>query len=269
MFAEVNGTRIYYEVAGEGHPLVLIHGSTLDSRMWDDQFDVFARSYRVIRYDARGHGKSALPTNEPYIPAEDLNALLERLEIRQANILGLSMGGAIAIDFTLLFPKVVSGLILVDSRPDGWKASPELSALMQPIILKAQENNLPEAKQLWLEHPLFESARKRPRAAAQLKQIISDFSGWQWDHTNPVKKLSPQAIHRLEEITAPTLIIVGERDLPDFHAIATVMHQSIRDARKVMLPDVGHIPNMETPDTFNQTVLGFLQEISGSITTLK
>jgi 3-oxoadipate enol-lactonase len=65
-FADVNGTRFYYEIAGSGHPLVLIHGNTLDTRMWDDQFEVFVQQYRVLRYDVRGFGKSAVPTTEPY-----------------------------------------------------------------------------------------------------------------------------------------------------------------------------------------------------------
>ena len=76
-FAEVNGTRRYYEIAGAGRPLVLIHGSTLDTRMWDDQFDIFAQHYQVVRYDVRGFGQSALPTDEPYARPNDLKSLLE------------------------------------------------------------------------------------------------------------------------------------------------------------------------------------------------
>ena len=76
-FAEVNGTRLYYEIAGSGHPLVLIHGSTLDTRMWDDQFEPFVQHYTVVRYDVRGFGQSALPTGEPHARPDDLKTLLE------------------------------------------------------------------------------------------------------------------------------------------------------------------------------------------------
>lgn len=92
-FAEVNGTRLYYEIAGSGRPLVLIHGMTLDTRMWDDQFEPLAAQYQVVRYDARGFGKSAVPTGESYAHTDDLKALLEYLDIAHAFILGLSMGG--------------------------------------------------------------------------------------------------------------------------------------------------------------------------------
>jgi len=102
-FAEVNGTRLYYEVMGFGQPLILIHGYTLDTRMWDDQIAAFAQNYQVIRYLLRGFGKSGLPTGESYAHLQDLKALLEHLGIDQAHILGLSLGGAIAIDFAITY----------------------------------------------------------------------------------------------------------------------------------------------------------------------
>ena len=87
-FADVNGTRLYYELAGAGHPLVLIHGFTLDTRMWDDQFAVFAQEYQMLRYDLRGFGKSALPTGGSYAHTDDLKALLDSLHIAHASFLG-------------------------------------------------------------------------------------------------------------------------------------------------------------------------------------
>jgi 3-oxoadipate enol-lactonase len=102
-FAEVNGTRLAYEVAGEGHPLTLIHGGLVDRRLWDDQFAAFAQHYRVIRYDLRGLGESALVKADqpPYSASADLYALLHSLGIEKTYLLGLSAGGALAIDFTL------------------------------------------------------------------------------------------------------------------------------------------------------------------------
>ena len=104
-------TRLYYEVAGSGHPLVLIHGFTLDTRMWDDQFETFAREYQVVRYDRRGFGKSSLPVDEDYAHADDLAALLEHLGIDRAYVLGLSGGGASAIDFALTYPEAIDGYL--------------------------------------------------------------------------------------------------------------------------------------------------------------
>ena len=95
----VNGTHLYFEQAGSGHPLVLIHGFTLSTEMWEDQFAVFARHYRVIRYDMRGFGRSALPTEGPFRAVDDLYALLDALGVSRTFVLGLSMGGGVAIDF--------------------------------------------------------------------------------------------------------------------------------------------------------------------------
>ncbi|HEY7490512.1 MAG TPA: alpha/beta hydrolase [Candidatus Tectomicrobia bacterium] len=114
-FADVNGTRLYYEVAGTGHPLVLIHGFSLDTRMWDDQFEVFAQGYQVLRYDLRGFGKSAVPTDTPYTHPDDLYALMTHLGIEHADIVGLSLGGAVALDFAVTYPRATDVLIPVDA----------------------------------------------------------------------------------------------------------------------------------------------------------
>src|SRR5579875_658948 len=104
-FAQVNGTQLYYEMLGEGHPLVLIHGGYKDRRKWDDQFHAFAKHYRVIRYDVRGFGKSELPP-APYADRQDLSDLLNYLGVEKTYLLGLSLGGIIAIDFTLEHPDI-------------------------------------------------------------------------------------------------------------------------------------------------------------------
>src|SRR5215472_5024966 len=115
----VNGTQLYYETLGQGHPLVLIHGGYVDRRMWDDQFHAFAEDYCVIRYDVRGFGKSELPP-VPYADRQDLYDLLKCLGIEKTYLLGLSLGGIIAIDFTLDHPSMVDALILAGSPVPGF-----------------------------------------------------------------------------------------------------------------------------------------------------
>jgi pimeloyl-ACP methyl ester carboxylesterase len=259
-FAEVNGTRLYYEVAGSGHPLVLIHGMSLDTRMWDDQFEPLAQHYRVVRYDARGFGKSALPTGESYAHTDDLKALLEYLDIAHAFILGLSMGGGIAIDFALAHPEATDALTLVDSRLTGWQPDSEFAAFLSAVRLRAKEAGVQAARDVWLYSPMFNPALENPRVAARLVQIVADYSGWHWVNENPLRTLHPRALQRLDTIRVPTLILIGERDVPDCQAIAETLHQRIPKARKVMLPQVGHMSNMETPERFNALLLDFLTE---------
>jgi pimeloyl-ACP methyl ester carboxylesterase len=103
---------------------------------------------------------------------------------------------------------------------------------------------------------LFVSVRENPAVSARLAQIVGDYSGWHWVSKDP--NLWAKDIERLEEIKSPTLIIVGEREVPDFRAISSILQQRIPDARSVVLPSAGHMTNMEAPDQFNEVVERFL-----------
>jgi pimeloyl-ACP methyl ester carboxylesterase len=258
-FADVNGTRLYYEMAGSGHPLVLIHGFTLDTRMWDDQFEVFAQRYQVLRYDLRGFGKSAVPTDTPYTHPDDLHALMTHLGIEHAYIVGLSLGGAVAVDFAVTYPHATAALIPVDAALLGgyeWVEGRPSSA----VIAQAQQAGLQAAKTFWLQHPLFAPAHEQPAVAARLAAMVEDYSGWHLVNKDPGRVLEPPTIQRLATIRAPTLVIVGERDVLDFHRVADIMVERIPGAKKVVMPGVGHMANMEAPERFDEIVLGFLVE---------
>jgi 3-oxoadipate enol-lactonase len=261
-FADVNGTRLYYEMAGSGHLLVLIHGFTLDTRMWDDQFEVFAERYQVLRYDLRGFGKSAVPTDTPYTHPDDLHALMTHLGIEHAYIVGLSLGGAVAVDFAVTYPEATDALIPVDAALFGgyeWTVDAHWDRLF--VLAKAPEAGLQAAKTFWLQHPLFAPAREQPAVAARLAAMVEDYSGWHLVNEDPGHVLEPPAVQRLDTITVPTLAIVGERDVLDFHRVADIMVERIPGAKKIMMPGVGHMANMEDPERFNEIVLGFLAKI--------
>jgi pimeloyl-ACP methyl ester carboxylesterase len=260
-FAEVNGTRLYYAMAGSDPPLVFIHGFSLDRRMWDDQFAVFARRHQVISYDLRGFGKSALPNGESYQHEADLKALLDYLGIERADLVGLSLGGMVAIDFALVYLQSVHALVLVDALFAGYKWSAEWDARTGLVWEIAAKDGIAAAKQLWLDHPLFEPIRERPQAASRLSQMTEDYSGWHFVNDNPAASPEPPAAERLHEINARTLAVVGERDLPDFHHMAAAIEQQVSGARKVVLPAVGHMTNMEDAQGFNDAVLRFLADV--------
>jgi len=253
---DVGGARLYYEEAGSGRPLVLIHGFTFDMRMWDDQFEPFAQYFRVIRYDVRGYGRSSPPTSEPYSHADDLKALLDQLGISRANLLGLSLGAAIAINFTLTYPTMVSALVLADAVLWGHSWVETESG---DVWRAGREAGIREAKRLWLWHPMFDAARENPNVAGRLSRMVADYSGWNWENDDPGIYPDPPDSQRIGKITAPTLAIVGARDIPDFHVIADTLSHTIPNARKVALQGVGHMCNMEDPEAFNEVVLTFLK----------
>lgn len=262
-YAEVNGTRLYYETAGQGHPIVLIHGYTLDNRMWNNQFDTLSQKYKVIRYDLRGFGKSACPSpGQKYCHTEDLKALLDYLKISKAYVMGLSMGGGIAVEFTLVHPEVAKALIPVDSTLGGFSYSDEFNAIFNELFTKFSEEGLGSAKKVWMGCQLFKQIFEIPEAASRFSQMVSDYSGWHWStNSDAMQSITPAAIRRLKEINVPVLVIVGKRDMSDFLNIARVMERDIPNARLAILDDVGHMSNMEDPESFNREVLSFLESL--------
>jgi pimeloyl-ACP methyl ester carboxylesterase len=179
--------------------------------MWDDQFEVFAQQFKVVRYDTRGFGKSALPVlGESYTHADDLKALLKYLEISQTRVIGLSMGGEITINFTLKHPEVTRALVLVDSGLGGFQGTKEWNETFTSILSRAKTDGVKVAKELWLNCQLFKPAFEKSSVAFCLEQMVSEYSGWHFLNKDPIRSLEPSAIERLEEINVPTLVIVGE-----------------------------------------------------------
>jgi pimeloyl-ACP methyl ester carboxylesterase len=259
--ATVNGTHLYYEQAGSGHPLVLIHGFTLNTQMWEDQFSVFAQHYRVIRYDRRGSGQSAMPTEEPFTEVDDLRALLDALEVNHAFVLGLSSGGRVAIDFALTYPERTYALVLVDPALGGWHWSEDFSQFMRGLEIAARTHSVEMARERWLTHPLFLPVRERPEQAERLAQIVASYSGWAWLHASSERDADLPTPRPLERISVPTLLVMGERDIEEFQTIANHITRTIPHLTKLVLPGVGHMSNMEAPETFNEAVLGFLEKL--------
>jgi pimeloyl-ACP methyl ester carboxylesterase len=257
-FVDVNGTRLYCESAGSGQAVVFIHGFTLDTRMWDDQFLPLAQRFRVVRYDLRGFGKSAVPTGKVYSHVDDLKALLDRLEIPHACLVGLSKGGAVALDFALTYPQYVQALVLIDTVLGGFQWSPEGSARDGLVWQRAREAGIPAAKESWLTHPLFAPAHRQAAVAARLAQIVDEYSGWHFINANPEQGLEPPAAQRLSQLAMPMLVIVGEEDIADFQQISEKICQQVPRARKLVLPGVGHMANMEAPEQVSQALLAFL-----------
>ncbi|MGC1382073.1 MAG: alpha/beta fold hydrolase [Candidatus Baltobacteraceae bacterium] len=257
-FAPVNGTRLYFEVAGEGAPIVFVHGLCLDTRMWDAQFETFAERYRVIRYDVRGFGKSAVPT-QAFRHADDLRAILDYVQAPMAHVVGLSMGGRIALHHALLYPDATASLTLVDSALDGFDWSPAWEASLDAIEEVGRRKGPAAANEMWLEHELFAPARERSECRAKLTQIVGDCSGWNWVNQSPANGITPPGGERLAELGMPTLVVVGERDLPDFLTIADKLASGVPSATKAVIPGVGHMSNMENVGAFNALLLQFLQ----------
>ncbi len=261
-FADVNGTRLRYDATGDGSPVVLVHGHGLDVRMWDDQVPALAPSRRVIRYDLRGYGRSALPAGT-FMHHEDLRALLDHLSVERACVVGLSLGASIAVNFALEHPGRVSALVLVDaSAVSGYPWPDELAAAFEPIHAAGRRGDLALAKRLWTALPWFAPALERPTVRARLEAMVADYSGFHFANDNLARTPRPHANDRLHEITAPALVTVGDRDLAYYNVpLARRLATQMPNAREVVMRGVGHLANMEDPATFNGLLLEFLARL--------
>ena len=259
--AHVNGTSLYYETKGKGFPIVFVSGGgILDRRGWDKQFETFAKHYRVIRYDVRGIGKSARPQG-PFSHSEDLYALLGFLKIKRVHVAGLSVGGAIAIDFALEHPDVVDHLILAAS---GLSSDAKSETNLQSLIAiagLAKANGIEHVIQLTLDAP-FVLSKDNTAAREKVRQIYLDnkdvfaagfpiYVLWQ--------PIQPPPEDRLASIRARTLIIRGDRDNPAYAAMTDKISKGIPQATTIVIPGGTHFLNLEKPLEFNQAVLRFLR----------
>lgn len=259
-FVDVSGGKLYYEVAGKGKAIVLIHGGLVDSRLWNDQFDEFAKNYRVVRYDIRGHGRSPLPT-EPYSLVEDVNELLKFLKIERANVVGLSLGGIIAADFALEYPEKTETLILVSAGLRGFEPTkPDEAA--SAIFRRTRTVSAEEASRLWLEHQFFAGLKNQPARRERMRlMIVGNFQAYaKLDHARLYQLPETQTIKRLDKINAPTLVINGDLDQPNLIATGQTLKQKIPHAEYVLIKGTSHHPNLEKPQEFNKILRNFLRE---------
>ena len=267
-YAPVENGELYYEAAGDGHPLLLIHAGVADRRMWDDQFAAFAERFRVIRYDTRGYGMSRTEATA-FSNRQDVADLLRHLGVERAHVIGVSRGGQIAVDFTLEYPEMVSALIPTAAGLSGYEHQPvEAEAALNRTFEEMEAAS--EAKdwerlvdlevRVWADGPGQPEGRAPAAVREKVRAMCLDNYRSQIIEPTP-RPLEPPAIRRLGEITAPTLVLIGDLDEPACLVIADLMAAGIAGARKIIFPGVAHMIPMEAPEAFNRAVLEFLDTV--------
>jgi pimeloyl-ACP methyl ester carboxylesterase len=246
-----------YEASGSGEPVVLIHAFSVDRRMWAPQIALLERRFRVIRYDLRGHGKSEGPS-APYAPYEDLRSVLDAVGVSRAALIGLSAGAEIATDFTLAYPDRVTRIVLASPGLGGFVPSTPLT-WVQPVFQAAAAGDAERAARLWAATPIMALRNDLTAAPVVTDLVVTNARIWSYK-TNPVKALAPPAIRRLSEIGCPTLVVIGEQDLPHIKEIGNLLAGGIAGARLATIPRAGHLLNLDARDAFSQAVEGFLTQ---------
>jgi pimeloyl-ACP methyl ester carboxylesterase len=261
-FVPVPGGALYYEEMGAGDPVILIHGGSIDHRMWDAQFPALAKRYRVIRYDVRGHGlsKSADTLRRNY---EDLGRLMDHLRIHSAHLAGLSLGGRIVVDFAIAHPERTSSLAAVSPGISGYQFDSDEEQESRRTIVEAwQRRDWTEVAEAFLRgwtvgprrdpEEMDQAVLERVRRMAMEGMLPGKDTGENLE-------LDPPALGRLGEIKVPTLAVLGDEDMPGIHEIVHMIDEQVPGSHKIVFEGAAHMLNMEQPERFNRVFLEFLQ----------
>jgi len=239
-----------HEVTGTGAPLLLLHAGVADRRMWDGVREPLSDTHTVVTPDLRGFGQSPLGS-DPYSHVADVLAVLDHLGIGRASVVGASFGGLVAMQFATAHPDRVDRLVLAAPPLPGWDWSESMrtfwaeedAGLERGDVDAAVETNV----RMWAgADPTVQSAVRAMQWRAFELQLGSTAE-------ERDEALEPAGI------TAPTLIVVGSRDLPDFAAIADRLVRTMPQANRAIIEDAGHLVAIERPAEFTALVTGFLQ----------
>lgn len=259
MEVTINGARIHYVREGEGMPVMLLHAGVADHRMWGPQVRALSKHFDVIAPDMRGFGRSQLPPVE-WSPIADVLGLLDELHLKPVHLVGCSIGGGVAIDFAIEHGERISKLVLVGPGVSGVAFSaryPELYAEAEAAEKTGDQQAIVEADaHLWLDGPRRPPGYVKDPVRKLFFEMDGNFdSDW---NSAPIAKIDPPAAERLQEISAPTLVVVGDQDAPPIFDAVELLMEKVPHARKAVIHDAAHLPNLEHPGEFNRIVLDFL-----------
>lgn len=268
-FCEVPGGSLYYQTAGSGPAVLLIHAGIADLRMWDDQVPALAERYQVVRFDCRGFGRTR---SEPvaFSNRQDVAALLDHLGVQRVAVVGCSRGGMVGLDFALEHPTRVAALGWVCSGISGWQPpdelfTPEDIALyeaMEAAEAAGQHARVAELDvRLWVDGLREREGRADPGVRQKVYEMaLNNYTTALVEGLQP-QPLDPPAAGRLTELILPVLALVGDLDGPATAAAANQLALGAPNVRVEHFADCAHLPNMEQPERFNALLRGFLDEL--------
>ncbi|MFQ5823382.1 MAG: alpha/beta fold hydrolase [bacterium] len=255
----VNGIELAYEIHGTGTPVVLLHAFPLNRTMWEPQVAELSKDFQIITPDFRGFGESK-GTDEPYtmdLLGEDIYALLNRLSLSTVVLGGLSMGGYVAFAFYQKYPERVKALVLANTRAeaDTEEGKANRKAMAELVQKKGVEVIAEQMTPKLLGKSTLE---QNPELVSKIKHTISSTSPLSIANAQLGMAQRPDSNSTLKEITCPTLILVGEEDVLATVAMSDNMKLNIQNSELQVIPQAGHLSNMEQPRAFNIALKKFL-----------
>lgn len=259
-FTRNENVEIYYEEEGEGRPTLLIHGHTLDRRVWDWVAPELVRSgLRLIRPDLRGHGRSARPDRGYHWRhhAADMSAVLDALGVDRVAVVGYSLGGGVALEMALTMPERVGRLTLLSPVLPDRPFEESFFANLREVARVVRADGVAAAMRgPWLISPLWAGSLDEPRVRQKLEEIVVEFPGAEYLATERDQVDREWTVpDRLGEIEVPTLVMVGEREMAGFRGSAEEIASGIPSARLEVLPDLGHGHLLQSPDLVSRLII--------------
>lgn len=252
-FTKREDVEIYYQDEGDGRPVLLIHGHTLDHRIWDWVMPgLRAAGVRLIRPDLRGHGRSTRPECGYHSShhAADMAQVLDAVGVERAAVVGYSLGGAVGLEMTVTMSDRVSDLgLLSPVLPDRPFEKAFFDNLRDVARVIRTDGVAAAMRGPWLESPLWAGSTIEQNVRQKLDEIVSDFPGAEYLATERDRIERDWTVpERLGEIQQPTLVAVGELEMAGFRAFAEEISSGVPNARLEVLPDLGHLHVLQTPD---------------------
>lgn len=261
-YVDVDNAKLYYEEVGRGEPLIFIHGHSFDLTEWEPQVQFFANKFRVITYDCRGYGRSTSPIEGmQFMHVEDLIVLMDSLKIAKAHLVGLSMGGFIITDMLalhqdrILTATAASGDIFLVPGPDEPWTEAGISRRREEIHALMQRGTMYQ-KWEWLDVLMRNGGSTLGEIRRPVWDMIYKWDQWQPLHVEPRLFLGNLAVEMLQnqEISVPVMVLTGEVDKNRMNKLL----ESVPNTRQVIIPNAGHVSNLEQPDEFNRLVLNLI-----------
>jgi 3-oxoadipate enol-lactonase len=245
-FIDVSGGgRIAYEECGSGPNVVLLHDGLLHSAVWDDLWDPLCGKYHVLRYDRRGYGRSD-PAKAPFSAEADLVAVMQRVHMDRATLVGSSSGTALALDFAIAHPDAVESLFLIGPVVHGMRSSDYFLARGNAASAPLANQDVRAAADNWAHDP-FQVHGARPDVRQRIFDVLVSSSQNLRAPGQFEIRPTPPTVTRLGEIVAPTLVVVGEGDIADVHAFAGAIQADVPVVRREVWKEAGHLIELEDP----------------------
>ncbi len=261
--AQNGGVSIFFVDEGAGRPVLMIHGHTLDHRVFDDVVGALdGWGLRHVRPDLRGHGRSSVPPSGYHWShhAADMAAVLEAASVPRATVVGFSLGGGVALELAVERPELVEGLVLIDAVLPDRPFEPEFMANLKEVARTIRSEGLRAAMEgPWASSPLFAPSLSKPGVREKLEAILRDFPGADYLARERDRVEREWTVPgRLGEIGVPTAVLAGAEDMPGFREFSREIADGIPGARLELIPGCGHLLPLEAPEVVADAVLSIV-----------